>query len=77
MKYSNEEATIAEAKALHVRQSRRAFYCGMSMLQFRRELFAVSQYDSTRAMASNVLLNLSIAHCSNCSSVISAVGGTS
>ena len=77
MKCSNEAAAIFEVKALHVRQSRQVFCCGTSMLQSRRELVAVSQGNSILAMVLDILLSLSIAHCSNCSRVISAVGGIS
>ena len=77
MRCWNEEATIFEVEALNGPQSRQVFCCERSRLQFRRELMAVRQANLMPTQASGILLNLSIAHCSNCSSVISSVGGIS
>ena len=77
MKYSNGGAAISQVKAIHGPQSRQVFYCGTSKLQSRQELSTVSQADWQLREVSVILLSLSIAHCSNCSSVISAVGGIS
>ena len=77
MRYSNEEATNSGVKAIYGLQSRQVIYCGTSKLQFRQELAAVSQGDGVLALVSLIPLRRSIAHCSNCSSEISAVGGVS
>ena len=77
MKCSNGGAAISQVKAIHGPQSRQVFYCGTSKLQSRQELIIVNQGHWLLREVSIILLSLSIAHCSNCSSVISAVGGIS
>lgn len=52
-RYSNEEATISGAKAIHERQSRLLFYYGTSKLQSRQELMKVSQRESELATGSD------------------------